>query len=270
MSAAGVSLFARAGPGVCSLQRAPARLRRGQVAAGSGGQAAHGRRQQLAVQATLVNNSGDNGASARLRDSQSAGASSGASSGPTSGGVQLSPRELGLQEYATLKGDMLRNTAQLGAFLTLYLGLTQHDTMAFASGAIGAAGSLAYMALLCRHVDNLGKDNVWAFAKNSNPGDNLLGLIGGAIGRVGDVYKNALLHPQLLVPVAMAAGCSAWNSADLGPDILYFDVFICFFTYKVVVLDQGWRALKKVMLVKDDSPARPVIPKFDERDDLLV
>ena len=36
------------------------------------------------------------------------------------------------QEYATLKGDMLRNTAQLGAFLTLYLGLTQHDTMAFA------------------------------------------------------------------------------------------------------------------------------------------
>jgi hypothetical protein len=33
--------------------------------------------------------------------------------------------------------------------------------------------------------------------------------------------RNALAHPQLLVPVAIAAGGSAWNAADVGPDLQY-------------------------------------------------
>ena len=34
------------------------------------------------------------------------------------------------------------------------------------------------------------------------------------------------------VPVALAAGCSSWNSSGLGPPIIYFDVLIGFLTYK--------------------------------------
>lgn len=98
--------------------------------------------------------------------------------------------------------------------------------------------------------------------KMTNPGENLIGLLVTAIKSIGIVYKcaicpasraasaggrgthdkdtegahalsstplrnrNALLHPQLLVPVALAAGCSQWNQLDLGPDVLYFDVLI--------------------------------------------
>lgn len=38
--------------------------------------------------------------------------------------------------------------------------------------------------------------------------------------------RNALWHPQLAIPVALAVGCSQWNKLDLGPDVLFFDVLI--------------------------------------------
>lgn len=44
------------------------------------------------------------------------------------GGAETRPR--GTQEYAELKGELLGNTTKLGAFISLYLGLTQHDAMA--------------------------------------------------------------------------------------------------------------------------------------------
>lgn len=36
----------------------------------------------------------------------------------------------GTQEYAELKAELIGNTTKLGAFISLYMGLTQHDGMA--------------------------------------------------------------------------------------------------------------------------------------------
>ena len=71
--------------------------------------------------------------------------------------------------------------------------------------------------------------------------------------------RNALAHPQLLVPVAIAAGGSAWNAADVGPDLQYIWVLLGFRSYKVAVLDQGYKALKAVTLYAPKTSDRPVL-----------
>lgn len=84
---------------------------------------------------------------------------------------------------------------------------------------------------------------------------------------LGDtVTRNALAHPQLLVPVALAAGCSAWNDADVGPDVSYVYLLLGFLSYKVAALDQAYRALKSVTLYATPTE-RPTLAELPDIDD---
>ncbi len=71
------------------------------------------------------------------------------------------------------------------------------------------------------------------------------------------------------MPVALAAGCSAWNKADAGPDFQYVYVLLGFLSYKVAALDQAYKALKKVTLYADPAPERPVLPDLPDIDSPL-
>ena len=85
--------------------------------------------------------------------------------------------------------------------------------------------------------------------------------------RPSNRHRNALAHPQLLVPVAIAAGGSAWNAADVGPDLQYVWVLVGFLSYKVAVLDQAYKALKKVTIYApvSDRPVLKDLPDIDEK-----
>ncbi len=99
-------------------------------------------------------------------------------------------REANLAEYAQLKRDLLRNTAGTGLAVALYLALTQDDLGVAGSVALGTGGGVAYLALLCRHVDGLGGagDALRRMPLNKNPGENLGALLLGAVKRVADIY----------------------------------------------------------------------------------
>ena len=103
-------------------------------------------------------------------------------------------RLLNLQQYAELKTELLKNTALVGTGLAGYLTLAQHDAASGVSVLVGVAGSLAYLALLCRHVDGLGKGgNVRGLKLQRKLSENVGAVLLGAVQRVGDVYWCALV-----------------------------------------------------------------------------
>ena len=69
-------------------------------------------------------------------------------------------------------------------------------------------------------------------------------MLGGAFGKVGAVYSQALLQKRLLVPVAAAAACSAFNAAEFPFDVNYGPVLLGFLTYKAAVLQKLYQDLK--------------------------
>ena len=100
----------------------------------------------------------------------------------------LERRQKGLEEYAQLKAEWLKNTALFGAGLSLYLLLAQHDVAMAASSAVGATGSVAYAALACVYVDRLGP-GVRALPPVKGPLAKGLGTLAlNAVKRLGDVY----------------------------------------------------------------------------------
>ena len=99
----------------------------------------------------------------------------------------LERRRVGLEEYKQLKADLLKNTGLFGAGLSAYLLLAQHDGNIAASAFLGAGGSVAYTALLCRHVDALGP-GVRSLPPVKGLATNLGTLALNAVKRVGDVY----------------------------------------------------------------------------------
>jgi hypothetical protein len=212
-------------------------------------------------------------------------------SAEAAGSASEARRLLALEQYAALKFELLKNTAGIGAGLSAYLAVAQHDVTSGVSVAVGVGGALAYLVLLGRHVDGLRPGSVRGFKPQRNPGENIVTVMLGAVQRVGDVYwcgsivyvrpacvrcadanvrldRNALGHPQLLVPVAIAAGGSAWNAADVGPDLQWIWVLVGFLSYKVAVLDQGWKALKAVTLYEKPSD-RPVLKDLPDITDKL-
>ena len=99
-------------------------------------------------------------------------------------------RDAALAAYGALKAELLKNTGGVGLSLAAYLSLSQHDGAVGASALLGAAGGVAYMALLQRHVDVMGTPGhaVRGLPKKANPGENLGALFLSAVSRVGDIY----------------------------------------------------------------------------------
>lgn len=100
-------------------------------------------------------------------------------------------RVQGLADYAQLKATLLRNTGLIGGGVAGYLLLSQGDLAVAGSVALGGGASVAYLALLCRHVDGLGP-GVRGLPLERAPGKNLGALALGAFSRVGDVYWRVL------------------------------------------------------------------------------
>ena len=100
-------------------------------------------------------------------------------------------RAQGLADYAQLKATLLRNTGLIGGGVAGYLLLSQGDLAVAGSVALGGGASVAYLALLCRHVDGLGP-GVRGLPVERAPRENLGALALGAFSRVGDVYWRVL------------------------------------------------------------------------------
>ena len=125
-------------------------------------------------------------------------------------------RLLGLQQYDELKAELLKNTALFGAGLGGYLAVAQHDPVSGASVLVGATGAVAYLALLCRHVDGLGKrGKVRGMKLQRNPGENIGAVLLGAVQRVGDVYWCVLLLARWHAAAACAPRAVLALSAQL-------------------------------------------------------
>ena len=181
----------------------------------------------------------------------------------------LAKREAGLQSYSRLKLDLLRNTALFGTGLSVYLLLAQNDLAVAGSALAGTGGSVAYVALLCRHVDALGP-GVRSLPPVKGLATNLGAVAVNAVKRIGDVYWNALARPQLLVPVALAVASTAWNDAhDAAADVSYVYLLLGFLSYKVAALDQTYRALKEVTLYAAPVVERPTLADLPDIEDPL-
>lgn len=171
---------------------------------------------------------------------------------PTEGGIPLRNLrgDLSAREYADLKQSLFKSTGLYAA------GLVAYSTLGYGaangiSAAVGGGASLVYLKLLCDHVDGLSADDTAdpdgsMYTRNLvyEPVTDVFGMLGGAFGKVGAVYAQALFQKRLLVPVAVAAACSAFNAADAPFDVNYGPVLLGFLTYKAAVLQKLYQDLK--------------------------
>ncbi len=171
---------------------------------------------------------------------------------PTEGGIPLRNlrRDLSSREYAELKQSLFKNTGLYAA------GLVAYSTLGYGaangiSAAVGGGASLLYLKLLCDYVDGLSAEttadpdgNMYTRNLVYEPVTDVFGMLGGAFGKVGAVYSQALLQKRLLVPVAAAAACSAFNAAEFPFDVNYGPVLLGFLTYKAAVLQKLYQDLK--------------------------
>eukprot|EP00210_Caulerpa_lentillifera_P002239 g2151.t1 len=73
---------------------------------------------------------------------------------PTKVSALLGSRPRSLQDYGSLKGELMKNLVFSGSFFTFYLSATQ-SLEAGAASFLGACGSYVYMKMLIHDVDNL-------------------------------------------------------------------------------------------------------------------
>ena len=156
-------------------------------------------------------------------------------------------KDLSAAEYAELKSWLLRTTGLYG------LGLTAYSTLGYGlanglSAALGTAGSLVYLVMLGQYVDELKGSELDEEAYTRNlvyePVTDVFSMLGGAFGKVGQVYSQALLQKRLLVPVVIAASSSAFNALDAPFDFNYGPMLLGFLTYKAAVLTKLYEDLK--------------------------
>ena len=156
-------------------------------------------------------------------------------------------RDLSAQEYADLKAKLAKDTALYGA------GLCAYSTLGYGlangiSAAWGAGASLLYLKLLGEYVDELEAKELTDDAYTRNlvyePVTDVFGMLGGAFGKVGSVYSQALLQKRLLVPVLFTAAAAAFNAADFPFDVNYGPALLGFLTYKAAVLTKLYEDLK--------------------------
>ena len=157
-------------------------------------------------------------------------------------------KDASASEYAELKQKLLKTTALYGAGLTAYCTLG-YGLANGLSAALGTTGGVAYLLMLQRYVDDLEAKEGWEdelYTRNLvyEPVTDVFGMVGGAFGKVGQVYSQALLQKRLLVPCAVAIFASAFNALDLPFDFNYGPVLLGFMTYKAAVLSIVYEDVK--------------------------
>jgi hypothetical protein len=73
-------------------------------------------------------------------------------------------------------------------------------------------------------------------------------MLGGAFGKVGAVYSQALLQKRLLVPVFLVVFATTFNKLDAPFDFNYGPVLLGFLTYKAAVLTKVYEDLKPALI----------------------
>lgn len=118
-----------------------------------------------------------------------------------------------MKEYAQLKNDLIGGTRKSGGVLAAYLLLTV-DAEAAVAALAGAAASNAYIAWLCRDVDNVKPTDrvpMWEAEAVENDFERKFKMLLAA-------YWYAL-NPRLLVPVALAAlGWAGHQAVSVSPE----------------------------------------------------
>jgi len=163
---------------------------------------------------------------------------------------------------------LFKNTRLYATGLVLYATLG-YGVANGVSAAIGGGASLAYLKLLCDHVDALsGEDTAdpheLMYTRNLvyEPVTDVFGMLGGAFGKVGAVYAQALFQKRLLIPVVVAGSCAAFNASEAAPfDIQYGPLLVGFLAYKAAVLRQLYQDLRPDIIAAltgngqdDDAP----------------
>jgi hypothetical protein len=170
------------------------------------------------------------------------------------GGIpeQFHRKDLSAAEYEDLKRWLLTRTGMYGAGLTAYATLGYGLASGLSAG-LGVAGSLAYLILLGRYVDSLkekedDEEDYYAVNLVYEPVTDVGAMLGGAFGKVGAVYSQALLQKRLLVPVFLVVFATTFNKLDAPFDFNYGPVLLGFLTYKAAVLTKVYEDLKPALI----------------------
>lgn len=133
-------------------------------------------------------------------------------------------RQADMQRYTQLKQELVLLTCGIAVAATAMLDAV-YDTETAISYACGAAGSLLYLRLLSRSVDN------------TKP---------GGASDIGDVVEGTVGGQRLLVPAILVAGWNRWNALaapSTGIHLHVLPILVGFFTYKGATVVQLFRDL---------------------------
>ncbi|PUZ41312.1 hypothetical protein GQ55_9G494100 [Panicum hallii var. hallii] len=168
-------------------------------------------------------------------------------------------KELNLLKYEALKDELLLLTTGIGAACSLYC-LLVFSLETAVSYAFGVGFSCLYLQLLCRHADNLSKEDIpEVFLKKKVKkigitSEDLKNTIEKTLGGAGV----ALSSPRLVIP-AVIFGMSALSDHFQNS----------FFSFEVLPGMMGFLAYKAAALVqvyRDNEDLRLILPEEEDAD----
>ncbi|PVH32774.1 hypothetical protein PAHAL_9G483600 [Panicum hallii] len=168
-------------------------------------------------------------------------------------------KELNLLKYEALKDELLLLTTGIGAACSLYC-LLVFSLETAVSYAFGVGFSCLYLQLLCRHTDNLSKEDIpEVFLKKKVKkigitSEDLKNTIEKTLGGAGV----ALSSPRLVIP-AVIFGMSALSDHFQNS----------FFSFEVLPGMMGFLAYKAAALVqvyRDNEDLRLILPEEEDAD----
>ncbi|KAF8731198.1 hypothetical protein HU200_016522 [Digitaria exilis] len=168
-------------------------------------------------------------------------------------------KELNLLKYEALKDELLLLTTGIGAACSLYC-LVVFSLETAVSYAFGVGFSCLYLQLLCRHADNLSKEDIpEVFLKKKVKkigitSEDLKNTIEKTLGGAGV----ALSSPRLVIP-AVIFGLSALSDHFQNS----------FFSFEVLPGMMGFLAYKAAALVqvyRDNEDLRLILPEEEDAD----
>jgi hypothetical protein len=137
-------------------------------------------------------------------------------------------------DYEKLKRKINKTTLTYGTALTSTYFITQGAPEGV-SATLGVASSLAYIALLENHVDNIEKSS---------------------------------LQKQFFVPLGTAIFETMWNHAPFGFDFDYGATFVGFLAYKLALLTVVYEEVVRMMIIESE-PEKDRISPLDSFDSAL-
>lgn len=169
----------------------------------------------------------------------------------------------GMKEYEEMKELLLGRTWKFGALFSVYLLLVVNGDAAVLQ-LVGSSVGYLYLRLLMKEVDEITPDTEIpmmnaeeievAFARN--------------LSKLGAAYKQAA-RARLLLPVALAAGCSVWNAINPDAQIGIVEegcLIGGFLGYKISLFLKIYDDLKPRLMTQEElmRASRPVLEDLED------